>query len=193
MAKYGQIERAWQNFESAREKQLILDVGAYNAVIGCVNNLKQGSDMRWQLLENLLTEMANAKIQPNISTLNSVLSTISTMGGGSCVKHALAALAEFIKLGIEPSLGSYYLLIQTIGRDKNTSVDQSKVLSDILSRLEGQNLVIRHPLDVKFFVRAMELCRFAANDVSLARRLDDLLHFGDNYNLIGDSYTESTY
>lgn len=193
MAKYGQIERAWQNFQHAKEKQLILDVGAYNAILSIVNSLKQGADLRWQLLENILTEMANAKIQPNISTLNSVLTTVSGMGGGSAVKHALACLAEFRKLGVEPSLGSYYLLLQTIGRDKNTAFDQHKVLSDILQRLEGVNLLIRHPLDTKFFVRAMELCRFAAQDANLARRVDDLLHYGDNYNLIGDSYTESIY
>lgn len=39
----------------------------------------------------------------------------------------------------------------------------------------------------------MEMCRHHLNDVAAATRVDNLLHYGDNYNLIGDSYKESVY
>ena len=69
----------------------------------------------------------------------------------------------------------------------------STILHDIINHLEDKEHQIRDLKDTHFFVTAMEMARHHLNDVALARRIDKLLNYGDNYNLIGDSYKESVY
>lgn len=69
----------------------------------------------------------------------------------------------------------------------------SSILVDIMNHISGKEFAIVDPKDTFFFVTAMDICHNHLNDVELARRVDDLLHTGENYNLIGDSYKESIY
>lgn len=67
------------------------------------------------------------------------------------------------------------------------------MLVDILNQIEGKDFKISHPRDTSFFVTAMDVCRNHLADKDLAHRLNRLLHYGNNYDLMGDSYKESIY
>jgi pentatricopeptide repeat domain-containing protein 3 len=69
----------------------------------------------------------------------------------------------------------------------------SSILVDIMDVIEGQTFTIRDPKDTFFFVTAMDICRNHLQDIDLAHRVDKLLHTGNNYDLIGDSFKESIY
>ncbi|KAJ4431515.1 hypothetical protein ANN_20113, partial [Periplaneta americana] len=69
----------------------------------------------------------------------------------------------------------------------------STILVDIMNAIEGQTFTIQDPKDTFFFVTAMDICRNHLQDLELAHRVDRLLHVGDNYDLIGDSFKESIY
>lgn len=60
-------------------------------------------------------------------------------------------------------------------------------------QVENKEHQIQDISDTNFFVTAMDICRNHLNDANLAKRVNKLLHFGSNYNLIGDSYRESIY
>ena len=62
-----------------------------------------------------------------------------------------------------------------------------------MNAIEGQSFTIMDPRDTFFFVTAMDICRNHLQDLELAHRVDKLLHTGDNYDLIGDSFKESIY
>lgn len=62
-----------------------------------------------------------------------------------------------------------------------------------MNNIENKEFQIRDLKDTSFFVTAMEVCRNHLQDINLARRVDQLLHTGNNYDLIGDSYKESVY
>lgn len=47
--------------------------------------------------------------------------------------------------------------------------------------------------DINFFITAMDVCKHHLQDSELAKRVHNLLLFGNNYDLIGDSYSESIY
>jgi len=64
---------------------------------------------------------------------------------------------------------------------------------DILNEIEGKSFTIHDPKDTFFFVTAMDLCRNHLQDLDLANKVNKLLHVGNNYDLIGDSYKESVY
>lgn len=69
----------------------------------------------------------------------------------------------------------------------------STALHEIIDEIEGKELEIHDTKDTNFFVTAMDVCRNHLHDRNLAERINNLLHFKNNYNLIGDSYKESVY
>ncbi|KAJ8928158.1 hypothetical protein NQ314_019305 [Rhamnusium bicolor] len=191
MSKYFQVERAWQLFEEAQQKGLVLSTNTYNSLLRVVNFLKESYDMRWSLVVNLLTDMNKAGLKPNLGTLNSVLYALSTMGGGKDAKEVvLQILREFKDIGIEPSLASWYYVLITYCKERGPT---STILYDIMAQIENKEHKIKDLIDTYFFVTAMDVCRNHLNDIDLAKRVDKLLHFGNNYDLIGDSYKESIY
>ncbi|XP_075165781.1 small ribosomal subunit protein mS39 [Haematobia irritans] len=191
MAKYYQADRAYALFQEALEKQHKLDTATYNSVISNVNFLKENADQKWELCKELLVQMKQQQLKPNLGTLNALLECISTFGnykmGRTC---ALQVLAEFKKLNIDLSLGSYYYVLIIFCRERGPV---SHVIVDILNEIQGKEFKIQHPKDTYFFATAMDVCRNHLHDRSLAVKVDKLLHTGNNYELIGDTYKESIY
>ncbi|KAL3265472.1 hypothetical protein HHI36_009676 [Cryptolaemus montrouzieri] len=190
MGKYYQIDRATQLFEEAKQKGLTLNVNTYNTLIEAGNLLKENYDMRWSYIVQLLNEMNDKKLKPNLGTLNALLYCLSSMGSKVSKDYALKSLSEFRKFGIEPSLASWSFILQIYCKERGPT---STILFDIMNEIENKEHMIRDIRDVNFFVTAMNICRYHLNDVSLAKRVDKLLHYGNNYNLIGDSFRESLY
>lgn len=190
MAKFCQVEKAWALYNDALARNIELDVEAFNSVLSVANFLKESAELRWDLLLEILTSMKTMKVAPNLGTMNACLETISHMNGPRPKEYALKVLAEFHNIGVEPSLASWFHVLQTFCKDRGPV---SHVLVDILNLIDGKEFQIRDIKDTYFFVQAMEVCRIHLHDKNLAKRLDALLHLGDNYNLIGDSFRESIY
>lgn len=188
MCKYIQAERGYAFYQEALQKDLHIDVATFNSVIRIVNFLREGAEMRWLLVQELLQTMAIRKVKPNLETMNSVLTIVASIGIMKAREYALQTIAEFKALGIEPSLESWYHVLSIFCR-----VQISHVLCDILNEIEGKEFKIQGLKDTFFFVTAMNICRNHLNDKNLAKRVNDLLHFGNNYELLGDAYRESIY
>lgn len=191
MCKFYQVERGWALFQEAIEKDLPIDVNTYNSVIQVANFLKESGELRWELVQDILRIMATRMVKPNLGTLNAVMGLISTIGGYRQGRtFALQTLAEFQTLGIQPSLATWYFVLSIFCRERGPV---SHVLVDILKQIEGKEFKISNAKDTFFFVTAMDVCRNHLSDKDLAKRLNTLLHHGNNYDLIGDSYKESIF
>lgn len=194
MCKHYQVEKAWAFFNDASARNIELDVECFNAVINVSSFLKESTEMRYELILELLSHMRTSKVEPNLGTLNACMASISVMGGrsggGNPREYALQILSEFKTIGVEPSLATWFFVLQTFCKDRGPV---SHVLIDILNQIEGKAFTIQDPRDTFFFVKAMDVCRNHVHDKNLAKRVDNLLHFADNYNLIGDSFRETTY
>lgn len=191
MAKFFQVERAWALFQEALDKDLAVDAVTFNSIIQVANFLKESGEMRWQLVQEILGTMATRKVRPDLGTLNAVMSLISTIGGYRHGRtYALQTLAEFKSLGVEPSLATWYYVLAVFCRERGPV---SHVLVDIMNQVQGKEFRIQNAKDTYFFVTAMDVCRNHLADKDLAKRVDELLHHANNYDLIGDSYKESIY
>lgn len=191
MAKYGQAERAYALFQDATEKQIELDTRTFNSMITLAGLLKETADQRWEYCQELLQQMNQLQIKPDLGTLNALLQSIGSLGNFKLARGCtLKVLSTFKKLDIEPSLGTYYYVLLNFCRDRAPT---SHVIADILNEIEGKSFTIAHPKDILFFLTAMDVCRNHLHDRTLAKRVDALLHTGNNYDLIGDSYKESIY
>lgn len=123
MAKYCQVEKAWKYFEESQAKNIPITCEAYNNLIRVANFMREGYDLRWKLVQELLTNMKQQEIQPNLDTLNAVLDTISSFAGAKQAKnYILSTLAEFKNLGVEPSLASWYYILSTLCRDRKFQI-----------------------------------------------------------------------
>uniref|UniRef100_A0A182J6R7 Small ribosomal subunit protein mS39 n=1 Tax=Anopheles atroparvus TaxID=41427 RepID=A0A182J6R7_ANOAO len=191
MARYFQVEKAWALYQETVEKGIELDTNTFNSLLHIASFLKESYDKRWDLVCEVLTAMKQQGLRPNLGTLNGTLQTITTIGGYNHPRtYALKTLAEFKKLGIEPSLATWYYMLVIFCRERGPV---SHVLHDIMNEVEGKAFTIQDPKDTFFFVTAMDVCRNHLHDKELAKRINQLLHHGENYNLIGDSYKESIY
>ncbi|KAL5286782.1 PTCD3 family protein [Megaselia abdita] len=191
MCKYYQVERAYALFHESIEKQIELDTKTFNSLLLVSSFIKESGEMRWEFCVDLLRQMKERQLRPDIGTLNAALKTISTIGHHKlCRTGAIKVLSEFKAIGIEPSLGSYCYVLNIFCREKGPT---SHVLVDILNEIQGKEFQIQDIRDTSFFVTAMEICRNHLHDKNLAKKLNELLHTGKNYDLIGDSYKESVY
>lgn len=190
MCKFYQVEKAWSYFNDALSRNIELDVETFNSILNVTSFIKESAELRWDQILEILNMMKNMNVDPNLGTLNACLNTISSMGGRMPKEYTLKILAEFNSIGVEPSLGSWYFVLRIFCRERGPV---SHVIIDILNQIEGKEFQIRDTRDTFFFVTAMDVCRNHLFDKNLAKRVDALLHLGDNYNLIGDSFKESTY
>lgn len=190
MCKFYQVEKAWAFYNDAIARNIELDVEAFNSILNVTSFIKESAELRWDQILEVLTTMKNLKVDPNLGTMNACLNSISSMAGRAPKDYALKILGEFKQIGIEPSLASWYFVLQTFCRDRGPV---SHIIVDILNQIEGKEFQIRDIKDTFFFVTAMGVCRNHLHDKDLAKRVNALLHVGDNYNLIGDSYRESIY
>ncbi|XP_045114775.1 protein PTCD3 homolog, mitochondrial-like [Portunus trituberculatus] len=191
MAHYLQVDRAWQLYQECQQKGIPLDTGTHNALIRVASFLRDASDLRWQLVQELLCGMAERGVCPDLGTLNATLAALAQVSGWRQARDiSLKVLMEFHQLGIKPSLASYYYLLTIHCRDRGP---RSDILVGILDQMEGQSFTLQDPKDTSFFVTAMEVARNHLKSLKVAERVESLLHQGTNHLFIGDSYKESVY
>ncbi len=59
--------------------------------------------------------------------------------------------------------------------------------------IKGKEFAMQDPKDTYFFVMSMDVARNHLQNIEVAYQIDEFLHTGNNYDLIGDSYKESVY
>lgn len=157
MCKYYQVERAYALFYETIEKKIELDTRTFNSLIFVSSFIKESGEMRWEFCVDLLRQMKDRQLRPNVGTLNACLKTISTIGNHKISRTgAIKVMSEFKAIGIEPSLASYYYILNIFCKEKGPT---SHVLVDILSEIQGKEFEIQDIRDTYFFVTAMEVCR----------------------------------
>lgn len=191
MAQYYQVDRAQQLYQECKEKDIPLDADTYNSLIRVASYMRDAFELRWQLVKELLTSMAESGISPNLGTLNCTLEALGQVASWRQARHlSLQVMSEFHGLGIQPSLATYYYLLTIHCRERGPI---SHILIDILDEIEGKEFTIQDIKDTFFFVTAMDVSRNHLQSLDVAQRVDKMLHTGNNYSLIGDAYKESIY
>ena len=85
----------------------------------------------------ILTAMTKANVVPNLITFNSVLEVLSKSTNSKFSRQcACRIMAEMKRLGIKPSLGTYYLLLSIFGSSKEGS---SSILYEIMDEIKNEH------------------------------------------------------
>lgn len=190
-ARYNQALKAHSLYKEAVEQNLLIDVTTFNYVIHTAYWLHDNSQTRWEMVCEILQTMNEKRIKPNLHTLNQIMFIVSKIGNYNQARgYCLQTLAEFNRLGIQPSLGTWYYVLSIFCRDRAPT---SHILHDILEQIEDREWQPQAPSDYYFFSSAMTVSRNHLGDQHAAHRIHKLLHFGENYHLIGHTHHESVY
>lgn len=188
LLKFGQLQQGIALFEEIIEKDLNVDTATYNAIIECQCLVLPAYENRWPTTEKWLRHMSEKQVKPNVHTMNAVLEVIRNSGStGARRQRALSVLAEFKALNIEPSAGTWYIMLKIFCKERAAI---SHILVDILDHLGDTNLTAHYKIDTYFFMTAMSVCNMHLNDFQLATRVVRLLNVGQNIKLIGDTYAQ---
>ncbi|CAI9543096.1 unnamed protein product [Staurois parvus] len=188
MVKHGASSKAFDMYTDLLNNRLTGDVHTFNALITAASRVKNDSQEKWTLILDLLNQMTQQKVQPNLHTFNSVLKSLKKTG---LVRIAFPILMEMKALNIEPSLGTFSHFIGTFSKSRN-GLQCADILDKILQHIEGKSFTAQDPDDANFFASAMQVC-VDIKDLELAYRVDALRNTGDNWKFVGSRVAQSHY
>uniref|UniRef100_A0A7N6A781 Small ribosomal subunit protein mS39 n=1 Tax=Anabas testudineus TaxID=64144 RepID=A0A7N6A781_ANATE len=109
MVMHGAYAKAFSMYTDLLNNRLTADVHIFNALISATPDVREKYE-RWELITDLLNQMSQQKVQPNLLTFNSVLKALRTCGTFP-KSQALQTLNEMKAVGIAPSLATFNHLL----------------------------------------------------------------------------------
>ncbi|XP_067838448.1 small ribosomal subunit protein mS39 [Heptranchias perlo] len=191
MIKHGACTKAINMYTDLLNNRMKADVHTFNALISAVPELKEMYNEKLDFIVELLKQMAEQKVQPNLLTFNSALKSLRKCG--SIARGlSLQLINEMKSLNIEPSLATFDHLIGIFYKSAAANRLQTDIIFEVLDEIKEKHFVPRDPDDVYFFTSAMRLC-LDLKDLELAYALHQILETGNNCVLLGDPYQQSIY
>ncbi|XP_074529782.1 small ribosomal subunit protein mS39 [Halichoeres trimaculatus] len=190
MVKHGAHERAFSTYTDLLNNRLTADVHIYNALISAAPEVREKHHEKWDLIVELLKQMKEQKVQPNLLTFNSVLKALRQCGA-LARNQSSHTLNEMRALGITPSLATYDHILAIFFQGASRQVN-TEILQDVMSELAETSFTCQDPDDNGFFLRAIKIC-LDLKDIEMAYQVQSLLEFGENWRLMGDSFNQSVY
>ncbi|KAJ7338097.1 hypothetical protein JRQ81_010666 [Phrynocephalus forsythii] len=191
MVKHRACEKAFGMYTELLNNMFNADVYTFNALILAVNEVKQNATDRLEVIEDLLRQMKQQNVQPNLLTFNSVLKVLKWCGGLG-KNMAMRTLNEMKILNIEPSLATYEHLLRMFYRAASLPPNPPEIIYSILDEMEGKSFYPCDPDDDKFFLTAMKTC-LKLKDVQLAYQLNRILETGENRKMMGNHFQQMAY
>ncbi|XP_062381442.1 small ribosomal subunit protein mS39 [Sardina pilchardus] len=190
MVKHGASSKAFNIYTDLQNNRLTADVNTFNALISAAPELREKYAEKWELILELLKQMAEQKVRPNLLTFNAALKALRRCGG-IAKSQSLLILGEMKALGITPSLASYDHILSIFSKGV-ASQGHTEILQDVLNDISGKSFEPQDPDDVFFFMSVMRIC-LDHKDLEQAYKLHSLLQVGENWRLIGNSFHQSVY
>ncbi|XP_030621674.1 small ribosomal subunit protein mS39 [Chanos chanos] len=191
MVKYGAYAKAFNTYTDMLNNRLTGDVHIFNALITAAPEVREKYNEKWDLIVELLRQMAEQKVNPNLLTFNAVLKSLRRCGSLARTQ-AFLIISEMKALGIVPSLATYSHVLGIFYKAASPAAGNTNILQDVMNEVSGKSFVAQDPDDVSFFMSAMRIC-LDTKDMEQAYRVHSLLSVGENWRLLGDSFQQSIY
>uniref|UniRef100_A0A3B3YAR2 Small ribosomal subunit protein mS39 n=1 Tax=Poecilia mexicana TaxID=48701 RepID=A0A3B3YAR2_9TELE len=130
----------------------------------------------------LLNQMNEQKVRPNLLTFNSVLKALRQCSF-LAKTFSPQILNEMKALGIAPSLATYEHILTVFFYKSGSNM---AILQDVLMELEGTSFTCQDPNDGE--PRCLD-----NKDLELGYKVHSLVEVGENWRLLGDSYQQALY
>uniref|UniRef100_A0A672JTI4 Small ribosomal subunit protein mS39 n=1 Tax=Sinocyclocheilus grahami TaxID=75366 RepID=A0A672JTI4_SINGR len=189
MVKYCAYSKAFSTYTDLLNNRLKADVNTFNALITAAPEVKEKYNEKWELIVDLLKEMAEQKVKPNLLTLNAVLKALRHCGtlGKS---QAFPVISEMKALSIDPSLASYNHLLNIFYKPGAPFLGQTGILQEVMNEVSGKSFTPQDPDDGICLL--LQRC-LLTKDIEQAYRVHELLGVGENWRLLGKDLQQNIY
>ncbi|XP_067240770.1 small ribosomal subunit protein mS39 [Chanodichthys erythropterus] len=191
MVKYGAYSRAFSTYTDLLNNRLTADVNIFNALIAAAPEVQEKYNEKWELIVDLLKQMAEQKVKPNLLTFNAVLKALRRCGALG-KSQAFPVISEMKALSIEPSLASYNHVLSIFYKTGAPIQGQKDILQEVMYEVSGKSFTPQDPDDAQFFITAMRIC-LDTKDIEQAYRVHELLRVGENWRLMGNDLKQNIY
>ncbi|XP_061757497.1 small ribosomal subunit protein mS39 [Nerophis ophidion] len=191
MVKHGAYTKAFSTYTDLLNNRLTADVHIFNALLSAAPEVREKYIEKWELITEILNQMSQQKVQPNLQTFNSILKALRRCGSLARTM-VMQTLSEMKSLQIVPSLASFNHVLSVFNKPGMSVQITNNVLQEILSELAGKRLTCQDPDDVLFFFNAMRFC-LDSKDLELAYEVQRLVEVGENWRLLGDPFQQNNY
>uniref|UniRef100_A0A8C7GT87 Small ribosomal subunit protein mS39 n=1 Tax=Oncorhynchus kisutch TaxID=8019 RepID=A0A8C7GT87_ONCKI len=187
MVKYGAHVKAFNTYTDMLNNRLTADVHTFNALISAAPEVRERYTEKWDLIVDLLNQMNEQKVKPNLLTFNALLKGLRRCGSLARAQ-SLHTLSEMKAMGIAPSLASFDHVLGIFYKAGEYLQYQSKtdILQEVMTEVAGRTFVAQDPDD------GMPVC-LDTKDIEAAYKVHDLLSVGENWRMLGDSFQQSIY
>uniref|UniRef100_A0A4W3II07 Small ribosomal subunit protein mS39 n=1 Tax=Callorhinchus milii TaxID=7868 RepID=A0A4W3II07_CALMI len=165
MVKFGAYTKAINMYTDLLNNRMKADVHTFNALIAAAPELKEKYNEKLDFIVDLLKQMAEQEVRPNLLTFNSVLKSFRRCGAYA-KGPSLQVVNEMKALGIG-------MLLFIAGRS------QADIIFKIFDEMEQKYFVPQDPDDGRY--------------LELSYRVQKIVETGDNRKLLGDPYQQSIY
>ncbi|KAK3535567.1 hypothetical protein QTP70_016844 [Hemibagrus guttatus] len=146
MVKYGAYSKAFDMYTDLLNNRLTADMHTFNALIIAAAEVRDKYSDKWDLVIDLLKQMAQQKVKPNLITFNTVLKVLRRCG--SLAKaQAFLILNEMKALGIGPSLATYDHILGIFYKAASSSQGHTEILQEVLNEMSGKSFTAQDPDD----------------------------------------------
>lgn len=145
LVKHYHMNKAFELYGHAIQSGKPLSLDAYNAVLQTIPYVRQSGQSRYELLIELLKQIAQRKLKPDLQTFNGALAVISRNSRWKGAKNeAQKVLNEMKALSITPTLGTYYYILRIFYHEAN---DMNDTLPRIIDAIKDKTFVYTCPED----------------------------------------------
>uniref|UniRef100_A0A669B9D3 Small ribosomal subunit protein mS39 n=1 Tax=Oreochromis niloticus TaxID=8128 RepID=A0A669B9D3_ORENI len=186
MVKHGAYAKAFSMYTDMLNNRLTADVHIFSALISAAPDVRDKFNERWDLIAELLNQMNQQKVRPNLLTFNSVLKSLRRCGF-LAKTQALHTLNEMKALGI----GNAAI--------PSSAQNNTDILQEVIAELEGRIFTCQDPDDgmsrCTTDLANVSFClgRTNVKDLELGYKIQSLVDVGENWRLLGDSFQQSIY
>ncbi|TMS17521.1 Pentatricopeptide repeat domain-containing protein 3, mitochondrial [Larimichthys crocea] len=191
MVMHGAYAKAFSVYTDMLNNRLAADVHIFNALISAAPDVREKYNERWDVITELLNQMSQQKVQPNLLTFNSVLKALRRCGALGR-QQARQTLNEMKALGIAPSLATFNHLLAVFFKAGSVGKSNVDILQEVMTELAGASFTCQDPDDALFFSSAMRIC-LDHKDLHLSYKVQSLVEVDENWRLLGDSFQQSIY
>ncbi len=181
-----------------KEKSLKPDLSTYNSIINLTRYLKTDNKRKSEYIMEILTEIKNAGLTPNLNTFNNCLFTICSFGTDQeSIVFALNILKEMEFLQIEPSLGTWNSVLNIFYPSLGVG-EKTNILSQVVDQVEkadmsGEGLIWRDVNDAHFFKNAMDKCLNYRQNGPLVSRIHSIVMRNNNIKFLNKEQILTNY
>ncbi|ROK80933.1 Pentatricopeptide repeat domain-containing protein 3, mitochondrial [Anabarilius grahami] len=174
MVKYGAYSRAFSTYTDLLNSRLTADVNTFNALIAAAPEVQEKYNEKWELIVDILKQMAEQKVKPNLLTFNAILKALRRCGALG-KSQAFPVISEMKALSIGAPVQG-----------------QKDILQEVMYEVSGKSFTPQDPDDAQFFITAMRIC-LDTKDIEQAYRVHELLRVGENWRLMGNDLKQNIY